>query len=87
MYNTERKQRSRATEEKLLRQVRLFYRYGHINVRNIGRIFGEDPVGKVHELMDYTDRKDDVADPWYSGKFDISYRDIYNGCVGLPEKL
>lgn len=47
------------------------------NIRNIGRIFGSDPDGKVHKMMDFTDRKGDVADPWYTGNFDITYSDIF----------
>ena len=58
-----------------------------MNIRNIGRIFGGDPEGKVHKLMDYTDRKGDVADPWYSDRFVFAYRDIHDGCAGLLEKL
>ena len=58
-----------------------------MNIRNIGRIFGKDPHNKVHKLMDYTDRKGDVADPWYSGRFDVAYRDIYEGCEALLEKI
>ena len=53
------------------------------NIRNIGRIFGSDPDMKVHKMMDFTDRKGDVADPWYSGRFDVAYKDIYDGCAGL----
>ena len=58
-----------------------------MNIRNIGRIFGSDPDNQVHKLMDDTERKGDVADPWYSGKFDVAYRDIYDGCVALLEVL
>ena len=53
------------------------------NIRNIGRIFGSDPDMKVHKMMDFTTRKGDVADPWYSGRFDVAYKDIYDGCAGL----
>lgn len=53
------------------------------NIRNIGRIFGSDPDLKVHKMMDFTTRKGDVADPWYSGRFDVAYKDIYDGCAGL----
>ena len=53
------------------------------NIRNIGRIFGSDPDSKVYKMMDFTARKGDVADPWYTGNFDITYSDIYEGCVGL----
>lgn len=57
------------------------------NIRNIARIFEDDPQKKISKLMDYTNRGGDVADPWYSRRFDIAYRDIYNGCTGLFEKL
>ena len=57
------------------------------NVRNALRILGGDPHGKVHKLMDYTDRGDDVADPWYTGRFDAAYRDIEAGCGGLLSAL
>ena len=65
----------------------LFIAMDSMNIRNIGRIFGSDPENKVHKLMDYTERKGDVADPWYLGKFDVAYRDIYYGCTSLLEKL
>lgn len=61
----------------------LFIAMDSNNIRNIGRIFGSDPESKVHKMMDYTDRKGDVADPWYSGRFDVAYQDIYDGCAGL----
>lgn len=57
------------------------------NIRNIARIFEDDPQKKISKLMDYTNRGGDVADPWYSRRFDIAYRDIYTGCTGLFEKL
>lgn len=53
------------------------------NIRNMNRIFGGDPENKISKLMDYTERGGDVADPWYSRKFDIAYRDIYDGCKGF----
>ena len=53
------------------------------NIRNIARIFGWDPDGKVHKMMDFTNRKGDVADPWYSGHFDVTFADISEGCEGL----
>ncbi|MBQ7343741.1 MAG: low molecular weight phosphotyrosine protein phosphatase [Clostridia bacterium] len=57
------------------------------NIRNMYRILGERADGKIHKLMDFTSRGGDVADPWYSDRFDIAYRDIYDGCVGLLDKL
>lgn len=57
------------------------------NVRNALRIFGSDRENKVCKMMDFTPRKGDVADPWYSDRFDVAYNDIYEGCMGLLEKL
>ena len=57
------------------------------NVRNVLRIFGSDPEGKVKRLMELTDRPRDVADPWYSNRFDIAYDDIYEGCKAFYKKL
>ena len=57
------------------------------NVRNALRIFGSDPDGKIRKLMDYTSRGGDVADPWYSDRFDIAYNDIYEGCEALLKAL
>ena len=53
------------------------------NIRNMHRIFGGDDGNKIRKLMDYTQRGGDVADPWYSERFDIAYRDIYDGCDAL----
>lgn len=53
------------------------------NLRNIQRICGGDPDGKIHLLLDYTDRPGDVADPWYTGDFDATWRDVEEGCRGL----
>lgn len=57
------------------------------NIRNMHRILGGDPQGKIRKMMDYTDRGGDVADPWYSDRFDIAYRDIFDGCTGLMQEL
>ncbi len=65
----------------------LFIGMDSANIRNMHRILGGDPEGKIHKLMDYTDRGGDVADPWYSDRFDIAYRDIYDGCAGLLQSL
>lgn len=57
------------------------------NYRNIQRIFGSDPDDKIRKLMDYTDRGGDVADPWYTRRFDVTYRDIHDGCEAIVERL
>ena len=58
-----------------------------MNMRNLMRIIGSDPEEKVKKLMDYTDRGGDVADPWYTGDFATTYRDISDGCEGLLKAL
>ena len=58
-----------------------------MNIRNIMRIIGSDPDGKVFRLMDFTERKGDVADPWYSNRFDTAFNDISEGCRCLLEKI
>ena len=65
----------------------LFVGMDSANIRNMHRILGGDPEGKIHKLMDYTNRGGDVADPWYSGNFDVAYRDIYDGCIALLDML
>ena len=52
------------------------------NLRNMGYI-AIDNEGKYSRLLDYTSDPHDVADPWYSGRFDVAYQDIYDGCAGL----
>lgn len=57
------------------------------NVRNMNRLLGGDPDGKIHKLMEYAGSAKDVADPWYSGRFDAAYYDIHAGCQGLFDLL
>ena len=65
----------------------LFVGMDSANIRNMHRIFGGDPKGKVSKLMDHTERGGDVADPWYSYRFDVTYRDVTEGCAALLEEL
>ena len=55
------------------------------NLRNMQRICGGDPDSKMHLLMDYSSRPGDVADPWYTGDFETTWRDVLAGCRGLLE--
>ena len=57
------------------------------NLRNLRRIIPSDPAGKVHKLMEYAGSNADVADPWYTDRFDICYNDILSGCEGLLNSL
>ena len=54
------------------------------NLRTMQRICGGDPDGKLHLLLDFTDRKgEEVADPWYTGDFDAVWEDLLEGCQAL----
>ena len=53
------------------------------NLRNMQRICGGDPDGKLHLMLDYTDHPGDVADPWYTGDFEATWRDVEEGCREL----
>ena len=57
------------------------------NLRNIRQLCGGDPDGKIHLLLDYTDRPGEVADPWYTRDFEATWRDVNEGCKGLLERL
>ena len=57
------------------------------NIRNMERISGGDPQHKIHRLLDYTRRPGDVADPWYTGNFEATWRDVSEGCQALLEEL
>lgn len=53
------------------------------NIRNMERICGGDSHHKIHMLMEYTERSGEVADPWYTGNFDATWRDVSEGCQAL----
>jgi protein-tyrosine phosphatase len=57
------------------------------NKVNINRIFGGDPDKKVGLLLDYTEKKGEVADPYWTGDFEATYRDVKEGTEGLLEFL
>lgn len=56
------------------------------NLRNMRRICGDAP-GKLRLLLDATDRPGEVADPWYTGDFEATWRDVEEGCRRLLETL
>ena len=57
------------------------------NRRNLMRIIGSDPEHKVYKLLDFSDNPRDIADPWYTGNFDVTYDDIDEGCRAFLEHL
>ncbi len=57
------------------------------NIRNITRMIGENAPCDLRLLLSYTGQTRDVADPWYTGDFETTYRDIKQGCQALLESL
>ena len=57
------------------------------NIKNALRIFGGDPENKVCRLLDLTDCPRDIADPWYTGNFDVTWNDIVEGCEDFLKKI
>ena len=57
------------------------------NFRNMQRICGGDPEGKISLLLDYTDHPGSVADPWYTGDFEATWQDVLAGCRGLLAEI
>lgn len=53
------------------------------NIRNMKAIAGGDPQRKIHKLLEFAGSDRDVADPWYTGDFDATWRDVEAGCAGL----
>ncbi len=53
------------------------------NIRGLGRIIKADPDGKIYKLLDFAGQDRDIADPWYTGNFDDTYKDILTGLQGL----
>ena len=57
------------------------------NIRWLMRIIGSDPDSKVKKLLDYTGEGGNVADPWYSGNFEETYKDVCRGCEAVYAAL
>lgn len=62
------------------------YIMDHWNLRNISRVLGlnEKQIeldGKIEMLLPR-----DVADPWYTGDFDATYRDVTEGCKRILDE-
>ena len=76
----------------LTREDYLYYDYligmDTANIRNMTRIAGgSDPQGKIYKLLTFAGKGYDVADPWYTGDFDATYRDVSEGCAAFLEYL
>ncbi|MBQ1281245.1 MAG: low molecular weight phosphotyrosine protein phosphatase [Oscillospiraceae bacterium] len=57
------------------------------NLRNLDRVLGGDPDGKISLLLSHAGRSADISDPWYTDDFESTYRDVLEGCSALLEAL
>ena len=59
----------------------------HQNKRDVLNIIGKEASDKIFCLMDFTSHPGDVQDPWYTGRFEETYRDVFEGCSGFLKQL
>ena len=57
------------------------------NIVRIKAIVGIDTANKVYKLLDFTNEKKDIADPWYTGNFTKTYEEVLKGCQALYNYL
>ena len=57
------------------------------NIPNLMRILKDDRQKKVYRLLDFAEEKGDIADPWYTGDFETTYKDIERGLDGFFRML
>lgn len=57
------------------------------NIENIQDFIGNQESGEVKKLLAYAGKEDDIADPWYTGNFDVTYDDVVEGCKALLKEI
>ena len=57
------------------------------NRRNMTRMCGGDPDSKISLLLDHTSHPREGADPWYTGDFERTWQDVFEGCTALLAKI
>lgn len=57
------------------------------NLKNVAGICGRDKDNKLYRLLNFTEDKRDVADPWYTGNFDRTYEDIVKSLEAFLDYL
>ena len=70
-----------------LEKYDMFIGMDSMNIRNMTRILGDGAHDRIFRLLSFAGRESDVADPWYSGNFEVTYSDIYEGCTALLSYL
>ena len=68
-------------------QYNLLIGMDQANLRNMHRRCGDDFDDRIHLLKEFTDHPGDVADPWYTGDFEATWRDVLEGCQKMLASL
>ena len=55
------------------------------NLHNMSRITGS--MDKVFGLLDWSSLPRDIADPWYTGDFETTFRDVWEGCNSMLDMV
>ena len=58
-----------------------------MNIKNMERMTGHAGGEKIHKLLEYAGSSADCKDPWYTNRFEETYRDIVTGCTAFLEFL
>ena len=58
-----------------------------MNIRNMERITGHKAGDKIHKMLEFDGSNLDCRDPWYTSRFDETYRDVVTGCTAFLEYL
>lgn len=57
------------------------------NMHDLLRLTHGDPDRKISRLLYWAGEKRDVADPWFTGDYEKTYKDIDKGCRAVLKKL
>lgn len=58
-----------------------------VNIKYLNRMLKNDPDGKIYKFLSFSGSGRDIADPWYTGDFDETYKDVIEGCEGFLKYL
>lgn len=79
--------RARQMTKKDYKEYDLLIGMDTANILNIAKIVGNDSENKIYRLLDFTEEKGDISDPWYTGDFQQTYFDVERGCKGLIKAI
>lgn len=57
------------------------------NMADLRRLVRPEDAPKLRKLLEIAGEDRDVADPWYTGDFETTYKDVLAGCTALLSSL